>query len=115
MAEEWRPPDPPDANAEMVTALDARVDTAHLVGALPCPSNPAPPLDWEYWSGPIPKGGEQFASDILKDPMKFPMGTFVQGYLDGTLVGARVEWHSLQGATGKQGCFRGVNLMRALP
>ena len=29
----------------------------------------------------------------------------------GVLVGARVEWHDTQGATGAKGCFRGVNLM----
>ena len=116
MNEEWQPPDPPaaDADAEMVITLDPRVNTTHAVGVLPCPSNPPPPLGWEYWSGPIPDGGGAFASDILKDPKQYPMGTFVQSYLNGTLIGARVEWHNLQGATGQHGCFRGVNLMRAV-
>jgi hypothetical protein len=40
------------------------------------------------------------------------MGSFVQTWLDGELVAARVEWHDFQGATGKRGCFRGVNLMQ---
>jgi hypothetical protein len=40
------------------------------------------------------------------------MGSFVQKRIGDKLVAARVEWHTVQGATGKRGCFRGVNLMK---
>ncbi len=114
MNEEWQPPEPPDAGADPLISLDPRVDTEHRAGVLPCPNNPPPPVGWEYWKGPIPNGGASFAGVILRDSQTFPMGAFVQTHLDGMLVGARVEWHNLQGATGLHGCFRGVNLMRTV-
>ncbi len=110
----WQPPAPPEDGDEMISEVDPRVDGTHAIGVLPCPNNPPPPDGWRYWKGTIPNGGGALASSILDDPEKYPMGTFVQTRLNGMLVGARVEWHTLQGATGKTGCFRGVNLMRAV-
>lgn len=52
---------------------------------------------------------------MLHDSAQYPIGSFVQEGLDGELVAARVEWHDFQGATGKRGCFRGVNLMQREP
>ena len=113
----WVPPDPPDASsaavgaAGYVTAIDPRVDAAHVIGVLPCPTNPSPPVGWAYWTSQLTVTANLgvFASSILNG--KYPMGSFVQAIVDGQLVGARVEWHTEQGATGARGCFRGVNLM----
>lgn len=108
----WEPPEAPAAKGDTVCAIDPRVDTTHSIGVLPCPSNPPPPDGWEYWRGPIPAGGGSFAEKLLHDSHTYPMGSFVQTRLGNQLVAARVEWHDLQGATGKRGCFRGVNLMK---
>lgn len=114
MNQEWQPPEPHLVEGDMLITLDPRVDVMHSVGVLPCPGNPPPPKGWEYWKGSIPDGGTNFATLILKDPAKFPMGSFVQTRLHGSLLGARVEWHNLQGSSGIPGCFRGVNLMRLI-
>jgi len=113
MNEPWQPAEPP-TDEEPLVEIDPRVDSTHVVGTLPCPKNPPPPEGWAYWSGALPKGGGALATEILRDAERYPMGAFVQALLAGQLVGARVEWHDLQGATGKRGCFRGVNLMRFL-
>lgn len=107
----WSPPSAPEPGQELVSALDPRVDREHAAGVLPCPSNPPPPDGWQYWKGPLPTGGAQFATTLLHDSTAYPIGCFVQTRLGGRLIGARVEWHDLQGRTGKKGCFRGVNLM----
>jgi len=52
---------------------------------------------------------------MLHDPGMYPMGTFVRISVGGEIIGARVEWHDFQGATGKRGCFRGVNLLKKVP
>ena len=109
----WAPPLPPSAD-EPVAAVDPRVDAAHTIGVLPCPHNPPPPVGWAYWKGAVPPAAGTLAARMLHGSAQYPMGSFVQTLLDGALIGARVEWHDLQGATGKTGCFRGVNLMKPL-
>jgi hypothetical protein len=111
MTDPWQPQPPPE-DVTPLKEIDPRVDTTHQVGDLPCPSNPPPPVGWVYWTGPVPPAPGKLAVEMLHDPAQYPMGCFVQALLDGQLVGARVEWHDLQGATGKKGCFRGVNLMK---
>jgi hypothetical protein len=106
----WVPPEPPTED-ELVT-IDPRVDAAHTIGVLPCPSNPPPPEGWRYWRAHVTQSLGAFATKLLRDPAQYPMGSFIQAEIDGERVAARVEWHDLQGATGKRGCFRGVNLMQ---
>jgi len=73
-------------------------------------------VGWSYWKEKkIPSKAVQLTVDMLKDSRTYPMGSFVQMVIDGELIAARVEWHDIQGATGKRGCFRGVNLMRKYP
>lgn len=108
----WEPPEP-DPVAEHI-AIDPRVNAIHAVGVLPSPANPVPPGGWTYWKGRVSPALGAFASRILADSTKYPMGAFVQAMIEGERVAARVEWHDLQGATGRRGCFRGVNLMRLL-
>jgi hypothetical protein len=107
----WSPPTPPVGNGE-VNVIDPRVVQDHGIGQLPCPPNPDPPDGWEYWRGPVTKFGVDWCVGMLHAPALYPMGSFVQVYEQGQLYGARVEWHNIQGSTGKRGCFRGVNLMR---
>jgi hypothetical protein len=111
MTDPWQPQLPP-LDSTRLKEVDPRVDVVHRVGVLPCPDNPAPPIGWGYWKGPVPALAGQLAAEMLHDSAQYPMGCFVQTVIDGQLVGARVEWHDLQGATGKKGCFRGVNLMK---
>jgi hypothetical protein len=108
---DWQPPSAPDDGVDPVIAVDPRVNADHVIGVLPCPSNPPPPSGWAYWAEHVAPDEATFAATILHDPAQYPMGAFVQAVIGGRLVGARVEWHTLQGATGKTGCFRGVNLM----
>jgi hypothetical protein len=113
--EPWDPPTPPNSSeSPLVNVVDPRVIQDHQVGVLPCPANPPPPVGWAYWIGPVLHEGGELAVKMLHDPKTFPMGSFVQMFVRGSLVGARVEWHNVQGATGKTGCFRGVNLMHAV-
>lgn len=115
--EPWSPEVSNNALLEDSTAIvydqDPRVITSHQPGQMPVPANPPPPVGWEYWGKqPIPHAAASIANDILHKPGLCPMGTFVRISVNGQLIGLRVEWHNLQGATGKKGCFRGVNLMR---
>jgi hypothetical protein len=110
MTDPWAPSDP-SPDGELVD-LDPRVDADHTIGVLPCPSNPPPPEGWRYWRDRVTPALGAFASKLLNDSARYPMGSFIQAEIDGELVAARVEWHDLQGATGKRGCFRGVNLMQ---
>jgi hypothetical protein len=107
----WVPP-PPPPNALLQTTADPRVITDHMLGRPPCPANPPPPVGWAYWSGRVPELVGRFAVQVETSPAQFPMGSFVQALIDGRLVGARVEWHDFQGATGKHGVFRGTSLFR---
>jgi hypothetical protein len=111
MTDPWAPPDPP-TDADPVQATDPRVDITHAIGELPCPKNPAPPVGWAYWTGAVTPDETALAEKMLHDPEQYPMGSFVQTLVGGALVGARVEWHNLQGKSGRVGCFRGVNLMK---
>jgi hypothetical protein len=113
--ENWIPPDPPTSQDDEVNVVDQRVNTTHMVGQLPVPLNPPPPIGWIYWKGAVSSEAGSFTVKILHDSATYPMGSFVQFFTKGALVGARVEWHNIQGATGKKGCFRGVNLMRNVP
>src|ERR1700690_918090 len=114
--EDWTPPDPPTSSDDgEVDAVNPRVDATHSIGQLPVPANPPPPIGWIYWKGAVPAAAGTFAVKMLHDPATYPMGSFVQFFVGDELVGARVEWHNIQGATGKTGCFRGVNLMRDVP
>jgi hypothetical protein len=107
----WEPPPPPSGD-ELVQEVDPRVEARHAIGALPCPNNPPPPVGWAYREGDVPGAARRLAATMLHDATAYPMGCFVQARLDGALVGARVEWHTVQGSTGKTGCFRGVSLMQ---
>lgn len=104
-----------DGTTQVICDIDPRVETNHSVGQLPVPKNPPPPVGWEYWrTQRIPPAASKLAVDMLHDAGEYPMGAFARIYTAGQVIGARVEWHDLQGATGKKGCFRGVNLMRRL-
>lgn len=106
------PAGPTDASQGYVVSIDPRVVTNWSIGQLPCPSNPAPPVGWAYWTGPVSANLTAFASSMTDNPTTYPMGSFVQAVVDGQLVSARVEWHTSQGATGATGCFRGTNLFK---
>jgi hypothetical protein len=112
LREAWAAPEPV-TDEELIT-IDPRVDAEHVVGVLPSPANPTPPSGWRYWTGHVSPALGAFASKILKDSTKYPMGAFIQTSIDGERVAARVEWHDLQGATGRRGCFRGINLLRSV-
>lgn len=114
LSDPWVPPAPP-TDDELVIEVDPRVIQDHRVGVLPCPANPPPPVGWKYWKRSVRAGLVQLATEMLHDAQRFGMGAFVQSVIDGELIGARVEWHGLQGSTGQQGCFRGVNLMQPSP
>ena len=109
----WAPP-PPPTTAVLLKTPDPRVITNHAVGVEPCPPNPPPPIGWAYWKGSVPKLAGEFAAKVEFTPAEFAMGSFVQTLIEGKLVGARVEWHDFQGATGKRGVFRGTSLFRPL-
>ena len=113
MNEPWTPTKTP-SGGELVPEIDPRVDQSHSEGVLPCPPNPPPPVGWEYWRGSMRQSQVDLAVQMLKDRVRYPMGSFLQSVQDEQWFGARVEWHDVQGATGKSGCFRGVNLMRPL-
>lgn len=104
----WTPPPPPPPGGT-VASIDPRVVKDHPPGT-PCPSNPPAPVGWTYWSGTLPKGGAELAVQMRDDRENHPLGSFVQTWLDGQLVGSRCEWHPF--TAGKKGCFRGINLMR---
>lgn len=109
----WNPPAPPVAGVSWLVAVDPRVQTTRDP-AHPCPSNPPPPAGWRYWTDAVPREGTAMAVTMLHDAQTYPMGAFVQAWIGGQLVGARVEWHTEKAATGERGCFRGVNLMAQL-
>ena len=113
--EPWVAPVPPKDGEEHLD-LDPRVITNHQIGALPCPSNPPPPQGWRYWHlhEHVPPALAALTLKMLNDSKTYPMGTFMQTRCADELVAARVEWHDFQGATGKVGCFRGVNLLRQI-
>lgn len=105
----WQPP-PPPVTANMVIARDPRMDITHVVGTLPCPRTPPPPIGWAYWKGGVPPNFSRFAKAVQGNRAEYPIGSFVQALIDGRLVAARVEWHDYQGLTGRRGCFQGTSL-----
>lgn len=118
--EPWTPETPDSKLVEDPSATiyeqDPRVVTDHQPGQLPVPPNPPPPVGWTYWKKqPVPHAAASLANHMLHNPGTCPMGTFVRISVDGEIIGARVEWHDFQGATGKRGCFRGVNLLKKVP
>lgn len=111
--EVWSAASPPGLDSDgPIAEVDPRIVQNHSIAQLPCPPNPAPPTGWKYWKKSLRPSLVDLATRMLHDNVTYPMGTFVQTWLDGELVAARVEWHDVQGATGKHGCFRGVNLMQ---
>jgi hypothetical protein len=111
MTDPWEPPAGP-TDDEPVLTLDPRIDTLHEIGVLPAPKNPPPPVGWKYWTGAVTPEETALAEQVLHDSDQYPMGTFVQTRIGDALLAARVEWHTVQGKTGRVGCFRGVNLMK---
>jgi hypothetical protein len=63
----------------------------------------------------VPPALTQLAREVESDSARCPLGSFVQTVRGGVRVAARVEWHTLQGKTGKHGCFRGTNLFQPKP
>lgn len=101
---------------EIVVAVDPRVAKGPFPVSAKPPVNPPPPTGWSYWKErQVPVEAMKLTLGMLHDAHEYPMGSFVQTVIEGELVAARVEWHNIQGATGKRGCFRGVNLMRRYP
>lgn len=113
--ESWSPEAPESDldEAAVICEVDPRVNTTHQVGVLPVPANPPPPEGWRYWGNrkPIPPEASKLCVTMLHALSLYPMGSFARINVQGEVIGARVEWHDTQGATGKKGCFRGVNLM----
>jgi hypothetical protein len=114
LKEFWSPPNLDRDDTDELIATDPRVITDHMIGVLPCPNNPPPPDGWRYWRlhEAVPPALVALATKMLNDGKRYPMGTFVQTHCEREFVGARVEWHDTKGATGENGCFRGVSLMR---
>ena len=92
-------------------SLDHGVDLNHAIGTLPCPANPPPPSGMAYWTGPVSSAQTAWAVENLH---AHPIGTIIEDIVDGQPIAARIEWHTLQAATGKEGCFKGLNLLRYL-
>lgn len=93
-----------------IVTTDPGVDTTHLIGQLPCPTNPPPPDGFAIWTGSVSPAVSAWSKHVL---ITYPMGTFVQDIVDGQLVAARVEWHTWRGATGETGiCIKGVTLFQ---
>lgn len=105
----WAPPPPPNGNA-LSQAIDPRVARDHRAGQLPTPRNPPPPVGWTVLQGSVTHAQQELATRIVNDGETFAMGSFVQAIIDGRLIGARVQWSELHGATGRRGSFRGVTL-----
>ena len=107
----FEPWQPDDTDGEQWLTIDPRVDATHVNGTLPVPPNPPPPVGWKYWGKqPVPPESSRLCVKMLHDSTTYPMGAFVRVRVGEQVIAARVEWHSYQGATGKHGCFRGVNL-----
>lgn len=107
----WTPPDPPGLYDDPVVATDPRIPPTGvpLGDGLPCPGNPAPPVGWSYWTTqPVTANLSAWAVQMRN---QYPIGSFFMSWIDGQLVGARIEYHSEVGATGAQGCYKGLNLL----
>ena len=108
----WTPPDAPGPADAAVVAIDPRVTPSHATGAgIACIPNPPPPEGWAYaGASAVTAGVPPVCVAIINDPTTYPMGSFVQQYVDGNLIAVRVEWHNLLGASNTSGCFRGSNI-----
>lgn len=99
---DWTPPDPPGPSDAAVIATDPRSPPPGAplgVGVSPCPTNPPVPVGWAYWTNqPMTPSLPAWAVNMRNS---YPIGTMIQAYVDGNLVGARVEYHTLQGADRK--------------
>jgi hypothetical protein len=109
---EWTPPDPPGLYDDPVIVIDPRIPPSGIpLGAgLPCPGHPPPPVGWSYWpaSAQVTPTLSAWAVQMRNAN---PIGTFIMAWIDGQLVGARIEYHTLQGATNTSGCWKGLNLL----
>lgn len=94
-----------------VVVRDPNVDGSHPlgVGVSPCPGNPPLPAGFAYWTGPVSPALTAWAVEVRNS---YPIGSFIQDVVDGKNVAARIEYHTLQGATGRTGCFKGLSLLR---
>jgi hypothetical protein len=89
---------------------DPGVDASHAIGALPCPTNPPPPPGMVYWTNQAAVT-QDISAWAVQQLNTQPMGTIVEDLVDGTPVAGRIEWHTVQGATGLTGCFKGFSLL----
>jgi len=76
------------------------------------PSNPPIPNNARLWSKPVSPDMTAWAKSVLNDPFDYPMFAQAQRLFGGSLVLARVEWHSWTFRNGVKvnGTFRGVTL-----
>jgi hypothetical protein len=88
---------------------DPGIDPSHPLGVLPCPGNPPTPPGTTYWTGPVSPALTEWA---IKTRDAHPIGSIIEDIVDGQHVIARIEYHTLQAATGKEGCFKGLNLLK---
>jgi hypothetical protein len=93
-----------------IVTTDPGIDPSHPLGVLPCPTDPPAPPGLRYWQGPVPPAVGAWAVHALHT---YPIGTIIQDLVNGQPVAARIEYHTLQGATGLTGCFKGCSLMQA--
>lgn len=107
----WTPPDPPGLYDDPVVVADPRIAPTGvpLGNGLPCPGNPPPPVGWSYWTTGAVSADLTAWSVQMRN--QYPIGTFFMAWIDGQLVGARIEYHTYVGATGAQGCYKGLNLL----
>jgi len=91
-------------------SVDPGLDPSHPLGVLPCPVDPPPPDGLKNWQGPVSPAVGAWAVHALHT---YPIGTIIRDVVNGQPVAARIEYHTLQGATGLTGCFKGCSLMQA--
>jgi hypothetical protein len=108
-------PEPAPGTYPMVS-MDSRIVPGTPLGLGPtfvsgCPHNPPPPTGFDYWPGNVSVSAA-IGAWAVHVRNAYPIGTFIEDVVGGELVAARIEYHTLQGATGKTGCFKGLNLLR---
>ena len=100
------------ADAYPILTTDPGIDPTHPLGlglSAGCPVDPPAPDGLRYWRGPVSANVGAWAVHALHT---YPIGTIIQDRVDGQPVAARIEYHTLQGATGLTGCFKGCSLMQ---
>ncbi len=95
-----------------ILTVDPGLDPTHPLGVLPCPTDPLLPAGLRNWQGPVPPAVGAWAVHALHT---YPIGTIIEDLVDGQIVAARIEYHTLQGATGKTGCFKGCSMLQPIP